>query len=54
MAYFFCLLFIPSGLQMEKEHVDFKKGIEGFAKDGLHHTETSVKNTLPDNQSMSR
>ena len=40
------------GVQAEKEHDQFKAGIEGFPKDGLHHVDPAVKNPLPDPESM--
>jgi len=41
---------LPSqdAVQAEKDHMQFKSGIEGFAKEGLHPTNTQVKTVMPD------
>ena len=39
------------GVKAEKEHQQFKEGIEHFNKGGLHHAHTEVHQVLPDAQS---
>ena len=43
---------VVSDLEAEKQQEQFKKGIQSFPKDKLHHTETAEKNPLPDRESM--
>ena len=40
-------LFFISAIKAEKEHEQFKAGIESFDKQKLKDTETVEKNTLP-------
>ena len=49
--FFFC---ICVAITQEKQNVEFRKSIEGFAKGQLHHIQTEEKNPLPDSESMYR
>jgi len=46
------LCFASLGVEQEKQHQGFVKGIESFDKNELHHAATAEKNPLPDKDSM--
>ena len=41
-----------SAIKAEKEHEQFKSGIEGFDKDKLKDVQTMEKNTLPTKETI--
>ena len=43
---------IFSAIKAEKEHEQFKSGIEGFDKDKLKDVQTMEKNTLPTKETI--